>query len=206
MILFFLLIIDFIPAFVTVVVTIFIAELTDKDALLLLTLATRIKSWTAFAAGSTAFTITSAIIVSVGYFLIRVVPIFWVRLVGGFVMIGFGVWGYLRKEGDNKEEKRLISRTLKNSEWSVFLGAVSLLILLDLAGDATEVLTIVYVAKFANAVLVFLGAVVALVLASGVETLLGRRLGKLLTAKRIKLLSLVVFLIIGTIIVATTLA
>jgi putative Ca2+/H+ antiporter (TMEM165/GDT1 family) len=205
-ILFFLLIIDFIPAFVTVVVTIFIAELTDKDALLLLTLATRIKSWTAFAAGSTAFTITSAIIVSVGYFLIRVVPIFWVRLVGGFVMIGFGVWGYLRKEGDNKEEKRLISRTLKNSEWSVFLGAVSLLILLDLAGDATEVLTIVYVAKFANAVLVFLGAVVALVLASGVETLLGRRLGKLLTAKRIKLLSLVVFLIIGTIIVATTLA
>lgn len=194
-----------IPAFVTIVVTIFIAELTDKDALLLLTLATRIRSRTAFAAGSVAFTITSAIIVSVGYFLIRVVPIFWVRLVGGFVMIGFGIWGYERKGDDEKEEERLLSRTRRKSEWSVFIGAVSLLILLDLAGDATEVLTIVYVAKFANVLLVFLGAVVALVLASGVETILGQRLGKLLSMKNIKLLSLIVFLVIGTLIVVTTL-
>lgn len=194
-----------IPAFVTIVVTIFIAELTDKDALLLLTLATRIRSRTAFAAGSVAFTITSTIIVSVGYFLIRVVPIFWVRLVGGFVMIGFGIWGYARKGDDEKEEERLLSRTRRKSEWSVFIGAVSLLILLDLAGDATEVLTIVYVAKFANVLLVFLGAVVALVLASGVETILGQRLGKLLSTKNIKLLSLIVFLVIGTLIVVTTL-
>lgn len=196
---------DLLPAFATVVATIFIAELTDKDALLLLTLATRIRSRTAFAAGSVAFTITSAIIVSVGYFLIRVVPIFWVRLVGGFVMIGFGLWGYFRSDGDEKEEERLLKRTLKKTEWSVFIGAVSLLILLDLAGDATELLTIVYVAKFANALLVFLGAVLALVLASGVETLLGRKIGKLLSAKHIKLLSLVVFLLIGSVIVATTL-
>ena len=194
-----------IPAFVTIVVTIFIAELTDKDALLLLTLATRIKSRTAFAAGAIAFTITSAIIVSVGYFLIRVVPIFWVKLVGGLVMIGFGIWGYIRKDSDDKEEKRLLSRTRKNSEWSVFLGAISLLILLDLAGDATEVLTIVYVAKFSNALLVFLGAVLALVLASAVETVLGQKLGKILSVKNIKLLSLVVFLVIGTLIVVTTL-
>ena len=196
---------DLLPAFATVVVTIFIAELTDKDALLLLALATRIKSWTAFAAGATAFTITSAIIVTLGYFLIRVVPIFWVRLVGGFVMIGFGIWGYLRHDNEEKEEQRLLSKTNRKTEWAVFLGAVSMLILLDLAGDATEVLTIVYVAKFANALLVFLGAVLALVLASGVETLLGRKIGKLLSAKRISLLSLVVFVVIGTAIVVTTL-
>lgn len=197
--------VDLIPAFVAVVVTIFIAELTDKDALLLLTLATRIRSWTAFAAGSTAFTITSAIIVTLGYFLIQVVPIFWVRLVGGFVMIGFGVFGYIRHNGDDKEEEKLLDRTNRKTEWSVFLGAVSMLILLDLAGDATEVLTIVYVAKFADALLVFLGAVLALVLASGVETLLGRNIGKLLSAKHIGLLSLAVFVIIGSAIVATTL-
>ncbi len=112
-----------IPAFVTIAVTLFIAELTDKDAMLLLTLATRIKPWTAFAAGSTAFTITSAIIVSVGYFLIRVVPIFWVRLVGGFVMIGFAIVQYLRRGTDEKDEKKLLSRTLKKSAWSIFLGS-----------------------------------------------------------------------------------
>ena len=194
-----------IPAFVTIVVTIFIAELTDKDALLLLTLATKIKPWTAFAAGSAAFTITSAIIVSVGYFLIQIVPIFWVRLVGGFVMISFAIVQYLRRGGDEKDEKKLLSRTLKKSSWSIFLGAVSLLILLDLAGDATEVLTIVYVARFSNALLVFLGAVTALVSASALETILGRKLGKILSAARLRILSLVVFLVIGSFIVVTTL-
>ena len=194
-----------IPAFVTIAVTIFIAELTDKDAMLLLTLATRIKPWTAFAAGSVAFTITSAIIVSVGYFLIRVVPIFWVRLVGGFVMIGFAILEYLRRGSDEKDEKKLLSRTLKKSGWSIFLGAVSLLILLDLAGDATEVLTIVYVARFSNALLVFLGSAVALVSASALETILGRKLGKILSAAKLRILSLMVFLAIGSVIVVTTL-
>ena len=196
---------NLIPAFVTITVTIFIVELTDKDALLLLTLATRIKPWTAFAAGSTAFTITSAIIVSVGYFLIQIVPIFWVRLLGGFVMISFAIVQYLRLGSDEKDEKRLLSRTLKKSSWSIFLGAVSLLILLDLAGDATEVLTIVYVARFSNALLVFLGAVTALVSASALETILGRKLGKILSAARLRILSLVVFLVIGSVIVVTTL-
>jgi len=45
---------------------IFAAELTDKDALLLLALATRTKPWHVFAAGSVAFTVTTAIIVLVG--------------------------------------------------------------------------------------------------------------------------------------------
>ncbi len=79
------------------------------------------------------------------------------------------------------------------------------MILLDLAGDATEVLTIVYVARFSNALLVFLGAVLALVSASAVETILGRKLGKILSAAKIRILSLIVFLVIGSVIVVTTL-
>jgi putative Ca2+/H+ antiporter (TMEM165/GDT1 family) len=199
-------------AFFTIVLTIFIAELTDKDALLLLTLATRIKPWTAFAAGAVAFTISSAIIVTIGYFLTRVVPIFWIRIAGGFVMIGFAFWQYFHEEGKEKkrqgesDEKKLLRQTLKQSSWSIFLGAVSLLILLDLAGDATEVLTIVYVARFSNALLVFFGAVVALISASAVETILGNRLAKILSAKRIRIFSLLVLLLIGSIIIVTTIA
>lgn len=184
-----------------IITTIFIAELTDKDALLLLMLATRIKPWTAFAAGATAFTITSAIIVTVGYFLTRIIPVFWVRLVGGFVMIGFAIWEYFHI--DEGEENRLLGK--KGSPWSVFLGAVSLLALLDLSGDATEVLTIVYVAHFGDALLVFFGAVAALVAASAVETILGQKLSKVLSAKRIRVLSLLVFLIVGSAIIFSTL-
>jgi putative Ca2+/H+ antiporter (TMEM165/GDT1 family) len=195
-----------IVAFATIAGTIFVVELTDKDALLLLALATRIKPWTAFASGATAFTITSAIIVSLGYLLIRVVPIFWVRLAGGLVMIGFGLWEYFRREGEEKEEQSLLGRTINKGDWSIFLGAVSLLVLLDLAGDATEVLTIVYVARFSDVLLVFVGAVTALVSASALETFLGGRLARILPTGNIRKISLVIFLIIGTLVIVTTIA
>lgn len=190
--------------FFTVVVTIFVAELTDKDALLLLTLAARIKPRIAFAAGATAFTITSAIIVTAGYFLVRIVPVFWVRLAGGFAMIGFAVWQYVSTNDETNEEKELLKQTKRASTWSIFGSAVSLLILLDLAGDATEVLSIVFVARFSNALLVFLGAVLALTAASAVETILGSTLKRYLSRKRLGQLSLLVFLVIGSIIILST--
>jgi putative Ca2+/H+ antiporter (TMEM165/GDT1 family) len=191
--------------FLTVAGTIFVVELTDKDALLLLALATRIRPKIAFAAGATAFTITTTIIVTVGYFLVSVVPVLWIRLVGGIVMIAFAIWQYVSTSEEASEEKKLLERTSKKTIWSVFLGAVSMLILLDLAGDATEVLTIVYVARFSNAFLVFSGAVLALVAASAVETLLGSRLKRYLSAKRLRLLSLLLFLVIGSYIILTSL-
>jgi putative Ca2+/H+ antiporter (TMEM165/GDT1 family) len=188
--------------FLTVAVTIFIAELTDKDALLLMTLATRFEAWTAFAAGATAFTISTGIIVTIGYFLVKVAPIFWIKLGGGVVMIGFALWDYFRKAGEEEEE--LLKRRLTRTGWNVFLTAVSLLILLDLAGDATEVLTIVYVARFSNVTVVFLGCVTALYAASAVETFIGNRLRRILTPNRIRIFSLLVFLVIGSVIIVTT--
>lgn len=189
--------------FFTVVVTIFIAELTDKDALLLLTLATRIRPRIAFAAGATAFTITTTIIVTVGYFLVSVVPVFWIRLAGGVIMIVFAFWQYVSANEEENEEKRLIERAKRKTAWSIFLGAVSLLVILDLAGDATEILTIVFVARFSNALLVFLGAVLALVAASAVETILGSRLKRYLSPRRLRILSLLVFLVIGSVVIVT---
>ena len=194
-----------IAPFFTIAGTIFIAELTDKDALLLLALATRIRPRIAFAAGATAFTITTTIIVTVGYFLVSIVPVLWIRLAGGFVMIAFAAWQYLSTKEEAVEEKRLLEKTKRSTVWSVFLGAVSMLILLDLAGDATEVLTIVYVARFSNVLLVFFGAVLALVAASAVETILGSRLKKYLSPKRLRVLSLLVFLVLGSYIILTSL-
>jgi len=180
---------------------IFVAELTDKDALLLLSLATRVKPWVVFAAGSVAFTITSAIIVTVGYFLVSFIPVSLISLAGGLVMIAYGCWSFFEA---NKEEEELakaekkLSLKASKSLWFVFLNAVSRLILLDLAGDATEVLTILFVARFQNILLVFVGAVIALIAATAVETMIGNRLSKILSPRRIRIFSLFVFLIIGT--------
>jgi len=187
---------------------IFVAELTDKDALLLLSLATRLKPWIVFAAGSVAFTITSAIIVTVGYFLVSFLPVSLISVAGGLVMIAYGTWSFFEA---NKEEEELakaerkLSLKASKSLWLVFLNAVSLLILLDLAGDATEVLTILFVARFQNGLLVFIGAVVALIAATAVETTIGNRLSKILSFKRIRIFSLFVFLTIGSVAILTTL-
>jgi len=187
---------------------IFVAELTDKDALLLLSLATRLKPWIVFAAGSVAFTITSAIIVTVGYFLVSFLPVSLISVAGGLVMIAYGTWSFFEA---NKEEEELakaerkLSLKASKSLWLVFLNAVSLLILLDLAGDATEVLTILFVARFQNGLLVFIGAVVALITATAVETTIGNRLSKILSFKRIRIFSLFVFLTIGSVAILTTL-
>ena len=195
--------------FLTVVITMFLAELTDKDALLLLALATRIKPRIAFASGATAFTLTTAIFVSVGYVLVQFIPVNLIKITGGFVMIGFAIYGYLSEKREEKkvltEEQRLLKERASQNTWRVFLGAVGMLMLLDIAGDATEVLTIVYVARFQNTLLVFAGCVIALVAASGVETLIGNRLGRFLPASKLRYISLGIFLVIGSLVIVTTL-
>jgi putative Ca2+/H+ antiporter (TMEM165/GDT1 family) len=192
--------------FLTIAGSIFVAELTDKDAILLLTLATKTNPWRVFAAGSIAFTITSAIIVLLGSALVLFIPIFWIKIAGGVIMLGYAFFQYLR---GLKEEKDIESRgdgLAKESArgaWRAFFAILLALIVLDLAGDATELLTVIFVAQYEDLLLVFLAAAVALTAASGVEAVLGNRLGRLLSAKRIRYLSIIVFLIIGSVILLT---
>jgi putative Ca2+/H+ antiporter (TMEM165/GDT1 family) len=188
----------------------FVVELTDKDALLLLALATRIKQSLVFAAGVTAFTITTAVIVTIGQFLVSAFPVFWIKIAGGVIMIGYGLWEFFKvsKEKQEKEfardRNRLLAYSSRRNLVSAFAGMVCMLAILDLAGDATEILTIVFVARFGNAFLVFVGALTGLVAATGVETAIGNRLSKVLSLARIRLFSLVVFLIVGCTLIITT--
>lgn len=199
---------DLSVAFLTIVVSMFVAELTDKDALLLLTLATRSNPWMVFFAGSIAFSITSAIIVLLGSALVLIVPIVWIKVAGGVIMLGYALLQYARGARENESidgDGATLARGGTAGISRAFLGMLVALVVLDLAGDATELLTVIFVAQYSDLLLVFLGCVVALTLASGVEVILGNRLGKLLSAKRIRYVSIVVFLTIGSIILATAL-
>jgi len=171
-------------------------------------LATRINPLVVFAAGSVAFAITSAIIVTLGYFLVSIIPVSLITICGGVIMIAYGAWEFFKASNElgtesSKTEKKLSTNSSK-STWAVFLSTVSILMFLDLAGDATEVLTIVFVAHFQDTFVVFSGAVCALVAASAIETLIGNRLSKFLSLKRIHVFSFLVFLIIGTLAIVTT--
>ena len=125
-------------------------------------------------------------------------------------MIVYGVWVLLGLRKDDKglkeEETKLLKRSAEKNAWSIFLGIVPMLILLDLAGDATEILTIVFVATLQNAVLVFVGSLTGLAAATAIETALGHTLSRVLSLQRIKLLSSIVFLTLGMAIIVTMLA
>jgi Ca2+/H+ antiporter, TMEM165/GDT1 family len=184
-------------AFGTVALTIFVAELTDKDAFLLIALSTRVKARLVFLAGAVAFVFTTTVIIALGSALIAVVPVYWVRLVGGVVMVAYGLWqarGLVGMGAVAEEESRIEKA---KSAWKTFAAMVAGLALLDLAGDATEVLTIVFVARFPNPVFVFSAACVGLLSATAVETTLGSRLSRLLTPYRMRAVSAAVFLILG---------
>jgi putative Ca2+/H+ antiporter (TMEM165/GDT1 family) len=196
----------FVTAFTAIASALFIAELTDKDAMLILALATRSKAVRVFLAGSVAFTMTTAIIVSLGAILITLVPIAWIKIAGGMVMLGYGAWqarGLLGKK-EVEQEERVIERSKDGIR--TFLLTVGALALLDLAGDATEVLTIVFVAQYSDLILVFSAACVGLIAATGVETALGNQLGRWLTPTRARYLSASIFVVLGIFILATGLS
>ncbi|MDA4124155.1 MAG: TMEM165/GDT1 family protein [Thaumarchaeota archaeon] len=188
-------------AFAGIAAALFITELTDKDALLLLALAGREKASTVFLAGVSAFALTTALFVTAGSLITRLVPIAWVKFAGGTIMIAYALWEARGLVGERFVEREEREVEKKAAGWRVFVSMVGALVILDVAGDATEVLTIVFVAHYSNALLVFAGVCTGLILATGVETALGSRLGKLLTPARIRNVSVVVFLILGTFII-----
>ena len=187
--------------FLAIASALFVAELTDKDALLLISVSTKVRARTAFLAGATAFVITTTIIVTVGSLLVLVVPVEAVRLAGGVIMIGYGLWEArgLVGEGEVKQEESRIARA--KSAWKLFGTLVLALAALDLAGDATEVLTIVLVSQYDSLPFVFSAVCTGLIAATAVETSLGSRLGALFTPRRLRIGSAAVFIILGVSIV-----
>ena len=182
----------------------FVSELADKDALLLLALASRTRAMLVFLAGSTAFILTTVVNVAIGALVTSIVPLVWVKVAGGSVMVAYGLWearGLLGQKLVKEEVERLEKG---RGGPKAFLGMVGALALLDLAGDATQVLTIVFVAHYTDVLLVFVATCVGLIAATALETVLGNRLGKLLNPKRLRFVSVVVFLVLGGFIVVTS--
>lgn len=192
--------------FLAIAAAIFVAELTDKDAFLLLALATSRRALFVFVCGSLAFTLTTAIITTFGYLLLEIVPVFWIKLAGAVVMISYAIWQFFRSGGEEENENRKnLSGSVKKSALAGFLSTVGMLALLDLAGDATEILTIVFLAHFQNVILVFAGTVSALIAATALETFLGIQLRRILSPARLRALSILILVSIGSIIIITTL-
>jgi len=190
-----------IASFATIAATLFVAELTDKDALLLLAISTKVRIRLAFAAGATAFAVTTAIIIAAGSLIVAVVPVSWVRAAGGVVMLAYGLWEARGLMGEKEVERQESRIARSGSPWKAFFALVASLALLDLAGDATEVLTVVLVANYGSPLFVFASVYVGLSSAAAAEAILGSRLGKLLTPRRLQFGSAAIFILLGLFII-----
>lgn len=191
--------------FATIAAALFVVELTDKDALLILALATSQKPIRVFLAGSVAFFLTTTVIVTFGAALVTFVQVSWIRIAGGGVMLGYGLLVASRIARNRGMEENDPKVQQGGAVRRGFLGMVGSLALLDLAGDATEVLIIVLLAHYGNPILVFSAALSGLVAAVAFETALGSTLGRILTSKRLLYFSAGTFLLIGSYILATSL-
>ncbi|QQG49042.1 MAG: TMEM165/GDT1 family protein [archaeon] len=180
------------------------AELTDKDALLILTLATKTRAVIVFLAGASAFVFTTFVSVVLGSVVSSLIPILWVKLAGGVVMLAFGVReakGIIGQKAIEEEEKRL--EKVKDGA-RAFLQMFAALAILDLAGDATMILTVVLAAQYADKLFIFSSICLGLIAATAFETALGNRLGRMLTPRRLKYAASAVFITIGVVIIATS--
>ena len=193
-----------ISTFFAIAAALFITELTDKDAFLLIAVSAKMKARIAYAAGATSFDLTTALFVSVGSILVTVVPVTWIRVAGGVVMLGYGAWEARGVVGSRtvEEEESRIARS--GGGLRAYLALVASLAFLDIAGDATEVLTIVLVSRYSDLLFVFLAVITGLIAATALETALGNRLGRVLTPSKLRVVSAVVFLALGAFILFTS--
>jgi putative Ca2+/H+ antiporter (TMEM165/GDT1 family) len=191
--------------FAPIAVVFFVAELTDKDALVILSVASRGRPVLTFLAGVAAFTFTTGLFVSIGSVLMLYVPVLWVRLAGGGIMLGYGAWKAWGLAGADAEETDGSKVDRQRSAAVFFFTLVGALVLLDVAGDATEVLTIVLVARYAEPLLVFGAACAGLYAATAMETALGVKLGRALSPLRLRVLSAGILLALGAFIILTSL-
>jgi len=121
------------------------------------------------------------------------------------VMLSYGAWEMKGLVGQRAVAKEEGAIEASGGGLRAFLTMVGALAFLDIAGDATEVLTIVFVAQYSDALLVFSAACAGLITAAAVQTALGSRLGKLLTPTRVRYVSIAVFLLLGSFILISTL-
>ncbi|MBI3840501.1 MAG: TMEM165/GDT1 family protein [Thaumarchaeota archaeon] len=148
---------------------------------------------------------TTAISVILGTVVSTLIPIVWVKLAGGTVMIAYGLReakGLIGQRAIEEEERKLEST---KGALRAFLGMFIALAILDLAGDATMILTIILAAQYSDRVLVFTATCVGLIGATAFETALGNRLGRMLTPNRLRYIAVVVFVALGSLIIITSL-
>jgi putative Ca2+/H+ antiporter (TMEM165/GDT1 family) len=175
-------------AFAASFLLIVLAEMGDKTQFLAMSFATRYNAYKVLFAVFLATMASFAITVAIGQLLTTIVPLDVISLAASLSFIGFGLWT-LRGEKPKSEDKKV-------SRFGV-VGTVFLAFFIAEFGDKTQLATISLAAQYQNAVSVFIGATLGMLLADGIGIIVGVVLGKHIPQRTIKWVSATIFLIFG---------
>lgn len=129
-----------------------------------------------------------AMTVALGQFLTTIIPIDIISLAASVSFIGFGLWAV---KGDKlKVKKEKVSRF-------GIVAAVAIAFFVAEFGDKTQLATISLVAQYQNAISVFVGATIAMLVADGIGIIVGVVFCKRIPERTFKWLSAVIFVIFG---------
>jgi Ca2+/H+ antiporter, TMEM165/GDT1 family len=143
-------------------------ELLDRTCFAVIAFSSKHPPLQTWAGASAAFVATSALAVAVGGGLEAAFSreLVWVRVGGGVVLLGYAAYLFLVPEQDREPP----------TGRSAFTAMFLLILLLEL-GDTTMIFTILFSVEFANLLIVFVAAAVALICVSGFASYVGSRLG-----------------------------
>lgn len=168
---------------------IFLAELGDKTQLVVLMMATRFRALVVLAAVLTATLLINGFSVVVGGAAGRLLPAALVKVLAGLAFIAFGLWTL---KGEREEDEAVPRPRRFRSPFLI----ISLTFFLAEFGDKT-MLSTAALAATQTPLPVWLGATVAMGVASAVAVVVGNILGKKLPERPLQLGAAVIFLLFG---------
>ena len=165
-----------------------LAELGDKTQLAVLVLSTKTKQYGSLLAGvMLAFALTDGIAIVLGDFIASVVPLDYVRIFAGILVVIFGVLMLYNRDKDEDNG----SYELK----SPFVSGFSLILVSEM-GDKTQLAAALFATRY-DPVMVFIGVILALLLLSVTAIYIGKQLMARVNKNTISTAAGILFILIG---------
>ena len=180
----------FLAAFAVSFGVVFVAELGDKSQLMALTFATRYRTLPVLVGITLSTAVVHLISVAVGHGLGSALPTGWISLAAAVAFLGFGAWS-LRGDTLSEDEQAKAAR----SGGSAVVAASVAFFLAEL-GDKTMLATITLATQY-GWFGVWLGSTLGMVLADALAIVVGRRLGRLLPERVVRVGAAVLFVVFG---------
>ena len=176
-------------AFVQSLFLIGLAEMGDKTQLVALAFATRFSARVVLAGVFVATLVVHLLSVAIGEALGVMLPAFWLTLAAGAAFIGFGLWTL---RGDTLGDDRPSAAR----RFGPFVTVAVAFFLAEL-GDKTMLATVTLASQLRDAVPVWIGSTLGMVVADGIAVGIGLAVGRRLPTRAIKYGSAGVFIVSG---------